>query len=92
MSFENPRAKAAGLIYLSLATMDQNINYRSEKYSAIGPSVRAGKNDNAVMMKITAKIINPNVLESVRSVPALSGMNFLFAIKPAIAIGPMIGM
>jgi hypothetical protein len=50
-----------------------------EKYcicSAIGPSVSAGKKDNAAISRITAKVIKPNVAVSVFNVPELSGMNF----------------
>ena len=61
------------------------------KYSAIGPSTRGGKYDNAVMITITANVIAPNVTDSTRKVPADSGMNFLFAINPTIAMGPIIG-
>src|SRR6478609_9204126 len=49
------------------------------KYSAMGPNVRAGKKDNAVMIMITAKVMKPNVHESVLNVPADSGMYFLLA-------------
>src|SRR6476646_12181838 len=61
------------------------------KYSAMGPSVSAGKNDRAVMMMMTAKVMMPNVNESVRSVPADSGMYFLLANSPTMAKGPMMG-
>ena len=63
-----------------------------EKYSAIGPKVRAGKKERAVMIKMTAKIISPKVVVSVFNVPALSGICFLPANKPAIANGPIIGI
>src|SRR6218665_291874 len=68
-----------------------SINYFSVKYSANGPSARAGKNDKAAMIAITAKTIIPNIEVSVFNVPALSGMYFLLASSPAIASGPMIG-
>src|SRR6476620_2188965 len=61
------------------------------KYSAMGPNVRAGKKDNAVMMMITAKVMMPNVQESVLNVPADSGMYFLLARSPAMARGPIMG-
>ena len=48
--------------------------YLAEKYSAIGPRVRAGKKDKAATMKMTAKTINPKVEVSVFKVPLLSGM------------------
>ena len=54
------------------------------KYSAIGPNDKAGKNDSAATMKITAKVITAKVTVSVFKVPALSGINFLFANNPAI--------
>ena len=62
-----------------------------EKYSAIGPNVNAGKKARAAMMAMTVNTNRPNVDVSVLSVPALSGMYFLLANKPAIATGPMIG-
>src|SRR6476619_1162418 len=61
------------------------------KYSAMGPNVSAGKNDNAVMIMMTAKVMTPNVQDSVLSVPADSGMYFLLAKSPTIATGPMMG-
>src|SRR6476661_3405456 len=61
------------------------------KYSARGPSVSAGKNDRAVMMRMTAKVMTPNVHESVLSVPADSGMYFLLAKRPTMATGPIMG-
>ena len=61
------------------------------KYSAIGPNDKAGKNDSAATMKITAKVITAKVTVSVFKVPALSGINFLFANNPAIATCPTIG-
>jgi hypothetical protein len=61
------------------------------KYSAIGPNVSGGKYESAVTITITAIVITPNVAESVLSVPADSGMNFLFARRPAMATGQMIG-
>ncbi len=63
-----------------------------EKYSAIGPSVSAGKNDSAAMMMITHNNTALNATLSTLSVPALSGMYFFDASEPAIANGPMIGM
>ena len=57
----------------------------------MGPKVKAGKNDKAAIINITAKIMMPKVTVSVLSVPADSGMNFLLANIPAIATGPMIG-
>jgi hypothetical protein len=66
-------------------------NYFIEKCSAIGPKVKAGKNDNAAIITITANTMIPKVAVSVLSVPADSGMNFLLASIPAIATGPMIG-
>lgn len=62
-----------------------------EKYSAIGPNVSAGKNDNAAIITITANTISPKVAVSVFKVPALSGMYFLLARIPAIATGPIMG-
>ena len=61
------------------------------RYSAIGPSVKAGKKAKAAISTITPKVINPKVGVSVFKVPALSGMNFFWAKSPAIATGPMIG-
>ena len=52
----------------------------------------AGKNDNAATMNITANVITPNVTVSVLRVPALSGIYFFCAKRPAIATCPMIGM
>jgi hypothetical protein len=46
------------------------------KYSAIGPTVKAGKKAKAAMSKITPKVIKPKVGVSVFKVPALSGMYF----------------
>src|ERR1700744_2893766 len=66
-------------------------NYLIEKCSAIGPNDSAGKNDSAATMNITAKIMIPNVVVSVFSVPADSGTNFLLVKIPAMATGPMIG-
>ena len=65
--------------------------YFTEKYSAIGPNVKAGKNDKAATIRITAKTNNPKVEVSVFKVPLLSGMYFFEAKIPAIATGPMIG-
>lgn len=50
--------------------------YFKLKYSASGPSARAGKNDSAVMMMITAKVISPKVPVSVGNVPDDSGTYF----------------
>ena len=61
------------------------------KYSAIGPKASAGKNERAVRIRITAKVIIPNVHESVLSVPADSGIYFLLASIPIIATGTMMG-
>ena len=66
--------------------------YFSVKYSANGPSASAGKNDKAAIIAITAKVMIPKIEVSVFRVPALSGMYFLPANKPAIANGPMIGI
>ena len=66
-------------------------DYLTEKYSAIGPKVKAGKNDNAARIKITAKTNKPKVEVSVLSVPLLSGIYCFAANIPAIATGPMIG-
>lgn len=63
-----------------------------EKYSAKGPSVNAGKKDNAAMMIMTDSNTATNAGLSTFKVPALSGMYFLEARDPAMAIGPMIGM
>jgi len=41
------------------------LDYLAEKYSAIGPKVKAGKKDNAATMMITAKTIKPKVEVSV---------------------------
>src|ERR1700743_2467459 len=57
----------------------------------MGPNASDGKNDRAATINITANIIIPNVVVSVLSVPADSGMNFLLANNPAIATGPIIG-
>ena len=57
----------------------------------MGPSVNAGKKDKAAKIMMTANVINPNVSVSVFRVPALSGIYFLLAKIPAMAIGPMIG-
>src|ERR1700730_15729022 len=62
------------------------------KYSAIGPSASGGKYESAVTMTMTAIVIIPNVSVSVLNVPAESGIYFLFAKRPAMATGPMIGM
>lgn len=48
-------------------------------------SAWAGKNDKAATIKITARVIMPNVTVSVRNVPAPSGIDFFFASIPAIA-------
>lgn len=57
----------------------------------MGPSARPGKKESAATIAITANTIIPNVLVSVFSVPALSGINFFLARIPAMATGPMIG-
>lgn len=57
----------------------------------MGPNAKAGKKASAAMMAITANTISPNVAVSVFSVPALSGINFFSASKPAMATGPIIG-
>ena len=62
------------------------------KYSAIGPSAKAGKKQSATTIMIVANTIIPNVPVSVFNVPALSGIYFFFARMPAIATGPIIGM
>ena len=62
-----------------------------EKCSAIGPNAKAGKNDKAAIINITANTITPKVPVSVFNVPADSGTNFLLANMPAMAIGPMMG-
>ena len=67
------------------------LSYFIEKYSDNGPNARAGKNESAATMMITAKTITPNVPVSVFKVPALSGTNFFFARMPAMASGPMMG-
>ena len=67
-------------------------HYFSVKYSAKGPSAKAGKNDKAAIIAITAKTIIPKIEVSVFKVPALSGIYFLLASNPAIANGPIIGM
>ena len=63
-----------------------------EKYSAKGPSASAGKNDSAAIMMITDSNTATNAGLCTFNVPALSGIYFLEARDPAIAIGPMIGM
>ena len=60
------------------------MNYKL-KCSAIVLNACTGKNDRAATMKITAKVITANVTVSVFSVPALSGINFFCASKPAMA-------
>ena len=55
------------------------------KYSAMVLSACAGKNDNAAMINITAKVITPKVTVSVSRVPAEEGINFFSANNPAIA-------
>ena len=57
----------------------------------MGPNDKAGKNDKAAMIKITANTMMPKVEVSVLRVPALSGTYFFFAKMPAIATGPIIG-
>ena len=44
------------------------------------------------MITITEMVITPNVMESVFKVPEDSGMYFLFASRPTMATGPMIGI
>ena len=61
-------------------------------HSAIGPNASAGKNANAAIITFTASVNKPNVAVSGFKVPALSGVCFLDASKPAIANGPIIGM
>ena len=61
------------------------------KYSAIGPKVSAGKKDRAATIKITLKVITAKVAVSVFNVPALSGINFFCASRPAMATCPTIG-
>ena len=51
----------------------------------------AGKNDSAATIMITANVMPANVNVSVFNVPALSGINFFSASKPAIATGHIIG-
>lgn len=63
-----------------------------EKYSAIGPSVNAGKNERAATMMITESSTAINARLSTFNVPLLSGIYFLVAKDPAIANGPMIGI
>src|SRR6185503_3222488 len=77
-------------MFLSVLMMG-SLNYFIEKCSAIGPKVSEGKNANAAIIIMTANTITPKVAVSVLSVPDDSGMNFLFASNPAIAIGPMMG-
>ena len=48
-------------------------------------SACAGKNDNAAIINITAKVITPKVTVSVSRVPAEEGINFFSANNPAIA-------
>src|ERR1700759_3405402 len=69
---------------------DINYFYLIPKYSAIGPSDKAGKNESAAIIKITANTMMPNVPVSVFNVPALSGVYFFLARIPAIATGPII--
>src|SRR5215213_7870925 len=63
-----------------------------EKYSAKGPSVRAGKNESAAIMIITESNTATNAGLSTLRVPELSGTYFFEASDPAIANGPMIGI
>src|SRR5262245_41364761 len=63
-----------------------------EKYSARGPSVRAGKKDNAAIMIITESNTATNAGLSTFRVPELSGIYFFEASEPAMARGPTIGM
>lgn len=51
-----------------------------------------GKNDSAATINMTAKVMTPNVTVSVLRVPALSGIYFFCANKPAMATCPMIGI
>jgi hypothetical protein len=62
-----------------------------DRYSAIGPKVNAGKNDNAATIRITVNMMTPKVAVSVFNVPSLSGIYFFWAIRPAIATGPIMG-
>lgn len=50
-------------------TIQMRLTHR--KYSAIGPKVRAGKNDNAATMMITVNTKIPKVAVSVCKVPSL---------------------
>ena len=63
-----------------------------EKYSAIGPSVNAGKKESAATMMITESSTAINAGLSTFNVPLLSGIYFLEANDPAMASGPMIGI
>ena len=68
------------LVNFNLIILNHN-----EKCSAIVLNACAGKNDNAATMKITANVITPKVTVSVLRVPALSGIYFFCAKRPAIA-------
>ena len=57
----------------------------------MGPSDKAGKNDKAATINITANTIMPKVDVSVFSVATLSGIYFFFARIPAMATVPMMG-
>ena len=60
--------------------------------SATGPSTAAGRNNKAPTSRMVPSSTNPNVIVSVRRVPAVNGVGFLAARLPAMAIGAMIGM
>ena len=63
-----------------------------EKYSAIGPSASPGKNSNAPSITTTENNTTPNIPESIFNEPDDSGVYFFTERKPAMAIGPIIGI
>ena len=59
--------------------------------AAGGDPMAIKRGNNAATITITQNVITPNVTVSVFNVPALSGVYFLFANRPAIATCPTIG-
>src|SRR5947208_1147708 len=57
------------------------------RWSAIGPSTTAGRNDRAPTRSTVPRSIPANVRSSVRRVPLVWGTRFLAARDPAIASG-----